>query len=630
MMNGQGSHPNSSLANFFVDERPDTNNRGVVPANVSACEQFPANPTDFDGSVLLGWIGQSSSTMNTQNQERIGMILTNTPVTYHPSILEGAYSGALNSIELNTASEGNLNDANQGMPAGYVMEETQGREGLSDRRRLTYKRRAPEDEPRQLPLGVSSSSSQQVGNFELQAAHVQEDANISLNMSTPLFSTPNVSHPDQFESRLETGMTRTLSELYRTTTEARQAESFRRNIRMRRALASPRDFIPPSILSTGTRRYSHLQSPNQSAIFSPFDHVQNLSSATAVPVHAPPPVQSLSYAPDPLKILNPSPSVDVMRSRDTFSSISPAHMQQQWNMTNIPRSISVVPETERRNTVCSLTNLNFAMETADCENMASTSVNGFHSGVHVSAAPTWTQPHLTEQYEERFSNIINHSMNESAGFRLEGQDSFHTLRSSTHAVVRATESSVRGGNGRLSQVHRRPGLMTRPDRRDGGPENLPSAQSWARRGRLLSEVQNALALLRGNGTLGLEDVIIDDSVLFSVPEEHDVHEDMRLDVDNMSYEELLALEDDIGNVCTGLSEETILANLRRQKYQSVSTGSLAGDEPCCICQDEYVDEEDVGKLDCGHNFHFNCIKQWLVRKNSCPICKKTALPVKHN
>lgn len=33
-----------------------------------------------------------------------------------------------------------------------------------------------------------------------------------------------------------------------------------------------------------------------------------------------------------------------------------------------------------------------------------------------------------------------------------------------------------------------------------------------------------------------QDVIIDDSVLFTVPEEHDVHEDMRLDVDNMSYE----------------------------------------------------------------------------------------------
>lgn len=33
-----------------------------------------------------------------------------------------------------------------------------------------------------------------------------------------------------------------------------------------------------------------------------------------------------------------------------------------------------------------------------------------------------------------------------------------------------------------------------------------------------------------------QDVINGDSVLFSVPEEHDVHDDMRLDIDNMSYE----------------------------------------------------------------------------------------------
>lgn len=73
MMNGQGSHPNSSLGNFFVDERLETNNRGlvqhnVVPANVSVCEQVPANPAVFDGSMLIGRIGQSRTTMNTQNQ----------------------------------------------------------------------------------------------------------------------------------------------------------------------------------------------------------------------------------------------------------------------------------------------------------------------------------------------------------------------------------------------------------------------------------------------------------------------------------------------------------------------------------------------------------------------------------
>lgn len=44
-----------------------------------------------------------------------------------------------------------------------------------------------------------------------------------------------------------------------------------------------------------------------------------------------------------------------------------------------------------------------------------------------------------------------------------------------------------------------------------------------------------------------------------------------------------------------------------------------------LLQEEYVDGDDVGKLDCGHDFHFTCVKQWLVLKNSCPICKMMAL-----
>lgn len=35
--------------------------------------------------------------------------------------------------------------------------------------------------------------------------------------------------------------------------------------------------------------------------------------------------------------------------------------------------------------------------------------------------------------------------------------------------------------------------------------------------------------------------------------------------------------------------------------------------------------DEIGKLDCGHEFHTNCIKQWLTLKNLCPICKMTGL-----
>jgi hypothetical protein len=106
----------------------------------------------------------------------------------------------------------------------------------------------------------------------------------------------------------------------------------------------------------------------------------------------------------------------------------------------------------------------------------------------------------------------------------------------------------------------------------------------------------------------------------------DRHRDMRLDVDNMSYEELLALGERIGYVNTGLSEDKIRTGLKQWKYVSIPIEEpLTGVEPCCICQEEYAEGEDMGRLDCGHDFHTACIKQWLVIKNLCPICKKTGL-----
>ncbi|MDV3181289.1 MAG: RING finger domain-containing protein, partial [Candidatus Phytoplasma australasiaticum] len=31
-------------------------------------------------------------------------------------------------------------------------------------------------------------------------------------------------------------------------------------------------------------------------------------------------------------------------------------------------------------------------------------------------------------------------------------------------------------------------------------------------------------------------------------------------------------------------------------------------------------------LRCGHEFHEGCIKQWLLRKNDCPICRASVCP----
>lgn len=51
----------------------------------------------------------------------------------------------------------------------------------------------------------------------------------------------------------------------------------------------------------------------------------------------------------------------------------------------------------------------------------------------------------------------------------------------------------------------------------------------------------------------------------------------------------------------------------------ISTNNL------CYFQEEYIDGENIGVLECGHDFHTHCIKQWLMQKNLCPICKTTGL-----
>ncbi|KAG0485937.1 hypothetical protein HPP92_010016 [Vanilla planifolia] len=106
---------------------------------------------------------------------------------------------------------------------------------------------------------------------------------------------------------------------------------------------------------------------------------------------------------------------------------------------------------------------------------------------------------------------------------------------------------------------------------------------------MISEIRSALDLMRRGGNLRFEDIFIfDRSGFYGRADLYDRHRDLRLDVDNMSYEELLALEERIGNVSTGLDEDTILKCLRRRKYSSCKLEvASTEEEPCCICREEY-------------------------------------------
>ncbi|CAL0326533.1 unnamed protein product [Lupinus luteus] len=130
------------------------------------------------------------------------------------------------------------------------------------------------------------------------------------------------------------------------------------------------------------------------------------------------------------------------------------------------------------------------------------------------------------------------------------------------------------------------------------------------------------------GFLQVDDVALIDEVGNLV----DHHRDMRLDIEDMSYEDLLALGERIGKVSTGLSEETITAQLKTKTYLAPATAinleELPSDnqesDSCIICQEEYKDQEKIGVLRCEHEYHADCLKKWLLVKNVCPICKSEA------
>eukprot|EP00249_Psilotum_nudum_P023736 c28966_g1_i1 orf=1228-3687(+) len=145
----------------------------------------------------------------------------------------------------------------------------------------------------------------------------------------------------------------------------------------------------------------------------------------------------------------------------------------------------------------------------------------------------------------------------------------------------------------------------------------------------LSEILTALGHVDQNEELSYEQILmLEATILLGGMGLHDQFRDMRLDVDNMSYEELLALEERIGNVSTGLSEEAIAKCLKRSQYTSfnISKNYVPQDIEikCSVCQEEFEENIELGILKCGHSHHLTCIKQWLLQKNLCPICKAAA------
>jgi hypothetical protein len=46
------------------------------------------------------------------------------------------------------------------------------------------------------------------------------------------------------------------------------------------------------------------------------------------------------------------------------------------------------------------------------------------------------------------------------------------------------------------------------------------------------------------------------------------------------------------------------------------------EKECSICLSEFEKESKVLLINCSHFFHNECIKEWSMYKQNCPICRK--------
>ncbi|XP_020206423.1 E3 ubiquitin-protein ligase RNF12 [Cajanus cajan] len=92
------------------------------------------------------------------------------------------------------------------------------------------------------------------------------------------------------------------------------------------------------------------------------------------------------------------------------------------------------------------------------------------------------------------------------------------------------------------------------------------------------------------------------------------------------------LNEDFSELDAGLSENVIMQNIKRERFTFVIDEENPEDkEKCTICLEDFEDGEEIAKMDlCIHKFHVQCIKQWLMERNVCPICKRTALTVNND
>ncbi|KAJ6288675.1 hypothetical protein OIU76_024624 [Salix suchowensis] len=392
--------------------------------------------------------------------------------------------------------------------AGYVLEENEGgQDSASGGRRLSCKRRAPENGSRQLSLGESSRSVKQ-GDVPQENARKSFDLPSSLNsnpnsarLSVGVRVAPALYQPSMAAASESVTGAGTGSEMHQNPSVVGQAENTQRNIRLRRS-AGRLDSGPghnssvwnPHVQSSGQQpafyQSNHLPSPNMAATTGmPFMHTPNSSR----------PLQS--FQSDGVTTERTSgPSTHARNGVNT--------LHQDRSLRNDPRNGMFFSEFQRTRMPPMPTNLNFAHGRYFPGSMSPISQNGSSSHQPHSPSTWYLQGNMEEQYHGRMPNLVNHTEPQGPVYN----SPFHLAASPA-----AIERGLQDGSGNI-RPYRMP-LIPDSEVRSGRQAVTREMALWAltgaqRRNRLATEVRNALTLARRRGSLQFGNAMLIDGSAF--------------------------------------------------------------------------------------------------------------------
>ncbi|MBA0743049.1 hypothetical protein Gogos_005769 [Gossypium gossypioides] len=502
-------------------------------------------------------------------------------------------SGGLEREKISNASVSSYNVGSSSGSSNHVGEENNDGSGSSlGSYGLSCKRKALEGTSGQSFSAGASGCFQQAENIAWHAGPTRNEASSSLSLSTPSSNFLNVTPPDQSNPRVGLGMRGVVSDAFLSLGERRANPGNEQELSTRAAGHS--SFVSPS--------HPQVAPVDESLDLRPTTTIAGNSGSTSTQPH----MRTASIVPRNVHPIsrNGTSSSSVCNPSSSSSSGERADaLRGEPNIRNISRNNvehpMFVPATEMRNVAQDPTGWSLASGNPSTSGgIPSSNRPASSSNIHPLPDPAWIPPHNPPIHnQQRLSEFASWSLFPPIGSEFGGHSGRFPLPSSSPSAssqetVGPSESNSQGNNQpcpRLAFILERHG-----DDVLGMAHSLRAlAADIEGRHRLISEIRQVLNAVRRG--------------------------------ENLQIEELLALEERIGDVSTGLSEEMILKLMEQRKHSSSSTESQQDLEPCCICQEEYANGDDTGILDCGHDFHSNCIKQWLMLKNLCPICKTTGL-----